>query len=66
MIKTVWNVKVKYSWRDIYFTFDTAEDAEAFARTAIEHYQPDEEKFSVTVSAVLATDITAKPEEPAE
>ena len=65
-MKTSWNVKIKYSWRDIYFTFENAADAEAFARSVIEHYQPDEEKLSVTVCAVLATDITAKPEEPAE
>lgn len=59
MDEPVWNVKIEKAYLDLDFAFDSAEEAEAFARTAVESYQPDKEKFSVSVNAVMADGVVA-------
>lgn len=59
----IWNVRIEKSYVDLDFRFESAEEAEAFARTATESYQPDDEKFTVSVRAVFAEDVTAEKED---
>lgn len=63
MKNVTWNVEIRKSYVDMTVTFDTAAEAEAFAKIMVEHYIPDEDQFSVKVSAQMAENVIAEPEE---
>lgn len=66
MNDVVWKVKVEKGWRDLEFAFGSAEEAESFASIMCGHYVPDDDKFSVSVSAEFAKNILAEKKEDEE
>lgn len=63
MSNPIWNVRIEKSYVRLDFGFNSAEEAEAFARTATETYRPDKNEFTVSVRAVFAEDVTAEKED---
>ena len=66
MKNTTWNVNICKSYIEITVAFDNAQEAATFASIMTEHYIPDEDRFSVSISAQVAENVVAKPEEEAD
>ena len=63
MKNVTWNVNIRKSYVDMTITFENAAEAEAFAKIMVEHYIPDEDRFSVNISAQMAENVIAESEE---
>lgn len=63
MKNVTWNVNIRKSYVDMTIKFDNAQEAATFATIMTEHYIPDEDRFSVSISAQVAENVVAEPEE---
>lgn len=58
--KIVWTVTLDKSYCRLHFDFENAGMAEMFAETAANNYRADDEKFSASITAKFANNVTAE------